>query len=216
MYAYPQHLSDAVLEVLASDARFCRYLDLPLQHISDAMLAAMGRGMTRAQTVALLDRLPEKLPGVALRTSFIVGYPGETARDFAELLAFVREGRFTHAGVFLYSHEPRTPAARLRDDVPPAEKIRRRDALLQAQRAVSRQHQQARVGQTLQVLVDGPVERGAKVPAGARAIARSRQEAPEVDGVIFLRGAGTQRLVPGTFLDARIVRGLDYDAIAEI
>ncbi|MCX6996824.1 MAG: 30S ribosomal protein S12 methylthiotransferase RimO [Kiritimatiellaeota bacterium] len=216
LYAYPRHLSDAVLDVLASDERFCPYLDLPLQHISDAMLAAMGRGMTRAQTVALLDRLPRKLPGVTLRTSFIVGYPGETERDFAELLDFVREGCFTHAGVFIYSHEPRTPAARLKDDVPPAEKIRRRDTLLQAQRAVSRQHQRARVGRTLRVLVDGPVERGAKVPAGARAIARSRHEAPEVDGVIYLRGAGAQRLAPGTFLDARIVRGLDYDAVAEI
>ena len=216
LYAYPLHLSAAVLDVLASDERFCRYLDLPLQHISDTMLAAMGRGMTRSQTVALLDRLPRKLPGVALRTSFIVGYPGERERDFAELLDFVREGRFTHAGVFLYSHEPRTPAARLQDNVPLAEKIRRRDVLLAAQRTVSRQHQQARVGCTVRVLVDGPLERGVRVPAGARVIARSRHEAPEVDGVIFLRGAGAQRLAPGTFLDARVVRGLDYDAVAEI
>jgi len=216
MYAYPLHLGDSVLEALASDPRFCPYLDLPLQHISDAMLAAMGRGMTKAMTLALLDRIPQKLPSVSLRTSFIVGYPGETDRDFEELLALVREGRFAHAGVFLYSHEPKTAAARLADDVPLAVKSARRDALMQAQLEMSRCRQQARVGQTIRILVDGPAEHGASVPRGVRAIARSQHEAPEVDGVILLRGAAAARLEPGAFAAARVVQGLDYDVVAEV
>ncbi len=216
MYAYPLHLTDAVLAVLASDPRFCRYLDLPLQHISDAMLAGMGRGMTKAATLALLDRLPQQLPGLALRTSFIVGYPGETEQDFEELLAFVREGRFTHAGVFLYSHEAKTPAAKLDDDLPLEVKQARRDALMAAQLEVSRRHQAARVGKKLQVLVDEPVERGAKAPKGVRAIARSQYEAPEVDGVVMLRGAAAARLQLGAFATARVVESLDYDVIAEL
>ena len=215
MYAYPLHLTDAVLEALASDQRFCHYLDLPLQHISDAMLAAMGRGMTKTATLALLARLPEKLPDLALRTSFIVGYPGETEKDFEELLAFVHEGRFTHAGVFLYSHEAKTPAAKLDDNLPLAVKQARHDALMAAQREVSHRRQSARVGQNISVLVDAPVERGARVPKGVRAIARSQHEAPEVDGVVLLRNPAAARLAPGTFITARIVQGLDYDVIAE-
>jgi ribosomal protein S12 methylthiotransferase len=216
MYAYPLHLTDAVLDALASDPRFCPYLDLPLQHISDAMLAAMGRGMTKSDTLALLDRLPHKLPSLALRTSFIVGYPGETEKDFEELLAFVREGRFTHAGVFLYSHEAKTPAAKLDDNLPLAVKQARRDALMAAQLDVSRRRQAARVGQKLSVLVDEPIERGAKVPKGVRALARSQFEAPEVDGVVLLRGAAAAKLQPGTFANAHIVQALDYDVIAEL
>ncbi len=216
MYAYPLHLTDAMLATLASDSRFCPYLDLPLQHISDAMLAAMGRGMTKADTLALLDRLPQKLPNLALRTSFIVGYPGETEQDFAELLAFVREGRFTHAGVFLYSHEAKTPAAQLADDLPLAVKQARRDALMAAQLEVSRRRQAARVGREISVLVEAPVERGAKVPKGVRALARSQYEAPEVDGVVMLRGSAAARLAPGTFARAQIVQALDYDVIAAL
>jgi ribosomal protein S12 methylthiotransferase len=216
MYAYPLHLTDAALDVLASDPRFCPYLDLPLQHISDAMLAAMGRNMTKAATLALLDRLPQKLPGLALRTSFIVGYPGETEQDFEELLAFVREGRFTHAGVFLYSHEAKTPAAQLPDDLPLPVKQARRDALMAAQLEVSRRRQAARIGTRFQVLVDLPVERGARVPPDVRALARSQHEAPDVDGVVLLRGAAAARLQPGTFVAARVVESLDYDVIAEL
>ena len=216
MYAYPLHLTDAVLDALASDPRFCPYLDLPLQHISDAMLSAMGRGMTKAATLALLDRLPKKLPTLALRTSFIVGYPGETEKDFEELLAFVRAGRFTHAGVFLYSHEAKTPAAKLDDKLPLEVKAARRDALMAAQLAVSQKRQAARVGQKISVLVDEPVERGAKVPKGVRAIARSQHEAPEVDGVVMLRGPAAARLQPGAFTPARVVASLDYDVIAEV
>jgi len=215
MYAYPKHLSAAVLDVLSGEERFCPYIDLPLQHVSDLVLRAMGRGITRAQTVELLDLVARKLPGGAIRTAFIVGFPGETEAQYRELLDFVKEGRFAHAGVFLYSHEPLTPAARLADSLPLAEKMARREALMLAQRAVSRRRLQGRIGEKIEVLVDGPLERGASPVAGARAIARSRLEAPEVDGVVYLQGRGAAKLAPGTFEQVEILRAMDYDLVAK-
>lgn len=216
MYAYPKHLSGDVLDVLAGDERFCPYIDLPLQHIADPILRAMGRGITKRQTVELLDLIARKLPGGAIRTAFIVGYPGETEAHFQELLAFVKEGRFTHAGAFLYSHEPLTPAGKLPDAIPLAEKEARRDALMLAQRDVSRRRLAARVGQTIEVMVDVALARSAAPVTGARAIGRSQLEAPEVDGVVYLKGRETSRLTPGEFVQARVIRAMDYDLVASV
>ena len=211
MYAFPRFLTDETIDLLARDGRFCPYLDMPLQHISDRLLSVMGRGMGQRDTLALLDRIREKMPHGALRTTFIVGYPGETDAEFAELLRFVEEGRFSHVGAFLYSAEPKTPAARLADDVPLAEKQRRRDALMKAQLAVSRRRLRALAGREVEVMVDGPVPSGTAAPAGAAAIARTRHEAPEVDGVVFLSGRGVKKLDPGSVVPARVTAGLDYD-----
>jgi len=225
MYAYPKHLSAKVLDVLASDERFCPYIDLPLQHISDPILRAMGRGITKAETVKLLDLVARKLPGGAIRTAFIAGFPGETLAQFQELLDFVKEGRFAHAGVFIYSHEPLTPSSRLADALPLAEKTARREALMLAQRDVSRRRLHERVGQKIEVLVDETVAPPSRrhaggtpaLPvAGARAIARSQLEAPEVDGVVYLQGRGAAKLAPGTFKRVEIVRALDYDVVAKV
>ena len=213
MYAFPRFLTDEVLEVLASDPRFCPYIDMPLQHINDRLLAEMGRGMGRRETIALLDRIVAKLKGGAIRTTFIVGYPGETDAEFQELVEFVREGRFSHVGVFMYSKEPRTPAARLEDSVPLAVKQQRREALMKAQLAVSRRRLRALLGARLEVMVDGPVPPGAAYPKGTHALGRTRNEAPEVDGHVFLRGRGTARLEPGTVVQARVVDTLDYDYV---
>ncbi len=216
MYAYPRHLSDAVLDTLHSDPRFCPYIDLPLQHISDRMLAAMGRGMGRAATERLLERIAARLPGAAIRTTFIVGYPGETEADFEELCAFVDSGHFTHAGVFTYSAEAGTPAAKQADDVKPAEKERRRRELMRIQLRVARRRNRARVGERVTVLVDARVRaRGRGVPPGVSAVGRSQLEAPEVDGVIYIRGAPRMVLRPGMRLDATIVGARDYDLIAQ-
>lgn len=216
MYAFPRFLTGEMLETMASDPRMCPYIDMPLQHISDPMLAAMGRGMLKRETVALLDLIRERLPGGALRTTFIVGYPGETEEQFEELLSFVREGRFSHVGVFLYSHEPRTPSARLPDEVPLAEKKRRRDALMEAQLEVSRKRLRGMVGRTMEVMVDGPPGPGVSVPQGATVLGRSQLEASEVDGVIFLKGRGAGRLEPGSRCLARMEQSLDYDLVARV
>lgn len=216
MYAFPRFLTDEMLDVLASDPRFCPYIDMPLQHIADRMLIDMGRGMGRRDTVDLLDRIAAKLPGGAIRTTFIVGHPGETDAQFEELLAFVREGRFSHVGAFLYSQEPRTPSAKLEDNVPLAVKKQRREALMLAQLEVSRRRLQAAVGRDLQVMVDGPLPAGAAHPQGTSATGRTRLEAPDVDGACFLKGRGVARLEPGSIVSARVIRALDYDVVASV
>lgn len=216
MYAYPKHLDAEMLDVLASDPRFCPYIDMPLQQISDAMLGAMGRGVTKAQTEKLLDLVAEKLPHGAIRTTFIVGFPGESEQDFAELLAFVEEGRFTHAGVFLYSTEPLTPAAKLAETVPLAEKQLRREAIMLAQRDVAKKRLKERKGTTIDVLVDGALEKDSGAPKGAKAAGHSQLEAPEVDGTVFLCGPGTRKLAPGTRVKAKVRRTLDYDLVADV
>ncbi|HMP96875.1 MAG TPA: 30S ribosomal protein S12 methylthiotransferase RimO [Kiritimatiellia bacterium] len=214
MYAFPRFLTDDMLSTLASDPRMCPYIDMPLQHIADKMLSDMGRGMLKKETIALLDRIRDVWPHGAIRTTFIVGYPGETEAHFEELLAFVREGRFSHVGVFMYSHEPKTPSARLADNVPLIEKKRRRDAIMAAQLEVSRERLRRLVGQTFPVMVDGPPGPGMAIPRGVHALARSQREASEVDGVIFLRGRAAARLEPGTIVEAAVEQSLDYDLIA--
>lgn len=205
MYACPQHLSCEVLEIMASDSRFCPYIDMPLQHISDSMLSAMGRRMTKFQTLEKLDLIQKTLPGCAIRTAFIVGHPGETEEDFNELLAFVKEGRFTHAGVFCYSPEPGTRSGKLEDSVPDGVKEKRRDMLMEAQRGVSSSRCAARVGRSVEVMIDGASESGL--------IGRSQHEAPDVDGVIYL--PFIQDAVPGDRYDIEITGSSDYDLFSE-
>jgi ribosomal protein S12 methylthiotransferase len=204
MYVCPQHLTRDVLEVLASDERFCHYIDMPLQHISDSMLSVMGRQITKFQTLEKLNLIREILPDCAIRTAFITGHPGETEADFNELLEFVKEGRFTHAGVFTYSSEAGTISAKMEDSVPEAVKIERRTFLMEAQREVSAARCTARIGETVEVMIDGPGEEGL--------IGRSQFEAPEVDGVVFLPDFDA---VPGDRFDVQITGSLDYDLIAE-
>ncbi|MFA7257562.1 MAG: 30S ribosomal protein S12 methylthiotransferase RimO [Kiritimatiellales bacterium] len=204
MYACPQHLTREVLEVLASDPRFCHYIDIPLQHISDRMLAAMGRQITKFQTLEKLDLIREILPDCAIRTAFITGHPGETGEDFAELLAFVKEGRFAHAGVFTYSAEPGTLSAKMDDSVPQETKEKRRVLLMETQREVSATRCAAQVGKTLEVMIDGLGEEGL--------VGRTQYEAPEVDGVVFLPDFDA---VPGDRFDVNVTGSLDYDLIAE-
>ncbi len=249
MYACPQHLTRGVLEVLASDSRFCPYIDMPLQHISDSMLEAMGRtfparqnlltveaknieqgisnqegtipsvggvrearggsspenGSTKFQTLEKLDLIREVLPDCAIRTAFIVGHPGETDADFNELLEFVKEGRFTHAGVFTYSVEPGTLSAKMKNDIPVEVKEERRALLMEAQREASAARCALQVGKTVEVMIDGSGEEGL--------IARSQHEAPEVDGVFFL--PDFEDAVPGDRYDVEITHTFDYDFAAE-
>jgi ribosomal protein S12 methylthiotransferase len=204
MYACPQHLTRGVLEALSSDPRFCPYIDMPLQHISGRMLDAMGRQLTKIQTLEKLDLIREIIPDCAIRTAFITGHPGETEDDFNELLAFVKEGRFTHAGVFTYSTEPGTLSAKMKDRVPEAVRGERRRLLMEAQRAVSAARCAAQIGKTVEVMIDGPGEKGL--------IGRSQREAPEVDGVFFLPDFDA---VPGDHFDVRITGARDYDFIVE-
>ena len=216
MYAYPKHLSVEILKELAADPRFCRYIDLPLQHISDPVLSAMNRGFSRKDTVELLDRIEKQLPGAAIRTAFIVGFPNETENDFEELLTFVREGRFTHVGAFAYSSEPRTPAAQMDDRISPEEKINRCEQLMLAQLNVSKGRLRRRVGGVEEVLVDGTLDVKNRTIPGVRYVGRTKLEAPEVDGVILMKTEYSAQNHVGQVVHARIVDSLDYDLVAEI
>ncbi len=213
MYAYPHHLDDAILDALAADPRCCPYIDLPLQHISDPILQLMGRRPDKRGLLELLDRIHAKLPAAMLRTTFIVGFPGETEQQFDELLQFVREGRFLHLGAFTYSHEQATPAAEYEDDVPQQEKEQRLEALMQTQLEVSRKHLAAWVGHELTVMLDEPLEQPIPEIEGATWVGRAAWQAPEVDGNIFIRQCG--RHAPGDRITVRIAQSLDYDLVAE-
>jgi len=214
LYAHPARLSDEVIDLVAGAPHLCPYLDVPLQHISDPILERMGRRIGQAQTLKLLERIRSRMLHGALRTTFIVGFPGETKADFERLLHLVRDGWFTHAGVFTYSSEPGTPAADWPDDVAPGEKERRRDALMQAQREISKAKGLAQVGQTVEVMLDGVAERKGRLPHGAMAVGRTRLQAPEVDGTVLVRPPLPKPVPgPGDRVQAEIVEALDYDLV---
>ena len=156
LYLYPTTIGADVLDAMANHPEVCRYVDLPLQHAADAVLRRMKRPGTGAGYERLLDRIRTRVPGVALRTTFIVGFPGETDADIDELLAFVRRQRFDHIGVFTYSHEEGTSAHALPDDIPAEVKETRRDRVMTLQRELVADAQEARLGQRVRLLVDGP------------------------------------------------------------
>jgi ribosomal protein S12 methylthiotransferase len=209
LYLYPTTITDDTLAAMAECDKVCKYVDLPLQHASDRMLKAMKRPGSRQGYTRLLARIRATVSGVALRTTFIVGFPGETRADFEELCDFVREIGFDHVGVFTYSHEEGTTAFTLCDDVPHAEKQRRRDRLMSLQKGIVRRAQRSRVGQRTRVLIDGRAVDHDLVVRG-----RWQGQAPEIDAVVYLTDCDPAQLRPGTFVDATIVGARDYDLVA--
>jgi ribosomal protein S12 methylthiotransferase len=184
LYGYPEEVDDALLEAMAHP-RICRYLDLPFQHADPRLIRSMKRGLDGARALRLLERIRTKLPGVAVRTSLIVGFPGEGRKEFAALKRFVAAARFDHLGVFAFSPEEGTPAARLAETVSPEEKEDRREEVMELQARLSRRANAARVGQVIEVLVEGPEKGRAGFWTG-----RGRFQAPEVDGIVrFAPGA---------------------------
>ena len=207
MYAHPRHLTDEILDVMASDARVCRYLDLPLQHVSARMLKAMRRGYDRARVDQALRKVQQRLPGAALRTTFIVGHPGESDADFEELLSFVKEGHFDHMGAFVWSPEPGTVSSSMRGRVETAVAESRRDQLMAAQAKVSSARLKARKGQETTMMLERRSKTGW--------VGRTPWQAPEVDGETVLEGA-SRRARSGDFVKVKIVRTTQYDCAARI
>ena len=205
-YSYPADFPEDVLEEMAVNPKVCKYLDIPLQHISDPVLDRMHRHVDGAWTRALISRLRRQVPGVALRTTMIVGHPGETEEAFAELLDFVREARFERLGAFTYSEEEGTwGAEHLPDDVPEEMKQERLDALMEVQRGISFEYNRSRVGTELTVMVDDIVD--------GTAVCRSEYESPDVDGEILVSGAAGKVSV-GDFVRVRVTGAEDYDLSA--
>ena len=207
-YAYPAAFPEDVIEVMAREKKICKYLDIPFQHISDNMLSAMKRRHDKAEAMELIHRLRKQIPDIALRTTLLVGYPGETEQDMAELEAFVREVKFDRLGVFPYSEEEGTYSAlNLKDNVPQEEKERRAARIMQIQEEISLQNNLARVGRTMRCIVDGR--------QGDYYVARSEYDSPEVDQEILIAADG-KRLCRGRFYDVRITDAEDYDLYAEV
>jgi ribosomal protein S12 methylthiotransferase len=209
LYLYPTTIGDDVLEAMAEYAKVCKYIDLPLQHASDAVLKRMKRPGTRAVYERLLDKIRRRIPDVALRTTFIVGFPGETDADFAELQSFLDAIQFDHVGVFTYSHEEGTSAHGLRDDVPPAAKRRRQSRLMQAQKKQLARAQARRIGRHVRLLVDGPSDEHQLVLR-----ARLESQAPDIDPLVYLTDCDPAEIAAGTFIDAEIVGREGYDLLA--
>lgn len=207
-YAYPAGFPDEVIDVMASEAKICKYLDIPFQHISDAQLASMHRRHTKAEAMELIGRLRGAIPDLALRTTLLVGYPGETDADFEELLAFVREVRFERLGVFPYSEEEGTwSAENLRDDVPEEVKQRRAERIMALQNEISLDNNRRRVGRTERVIIDSR--------QGDWYVGRTQYDSPEVDQEILIP-ASERRLLRGHFYDVTVTSAADYDLYGEI
>jgi ribosomal protein S12 methylthiotransferase len=207
LYNYPNHFTDELYEVLATGSKILPYLDMPLQHINDRMLKVMNRRHTRAETESIIARLRSSIPNLVLRTTFIVGFPGETEAEFADLLAYVETARFERLGVFPYSLEPDTPAARLPNHLPDEVKAERRDRIMAAQQPVAFAFNESLVGKSLDVLIDGPAE-GSK---GDLWLGRSYADAPDVDGLVYV---ASRELEPGDLVRCAIVATEGYDLVA--
>jgi ribosomal protein S12 methylthiotransferase len=207
LYLHPSHLDGDFLRTLADSPKFCRYLDIPLQHIDDRVLVRMGRKSSRQKIEQLLDLCRSLIPGLALRTTLMTGFPGEGEEEFQSLKEFVRWQRFDHLGVFAFSPEKGTRAASLRPRVPPPLAARRRDELMRLQKRISRAKLKQRIGEEIEALVDGPFpENGAGLVVG-----RSRFQAPEVDGLTVVEGEGMK---PGDLVRARVTAASAYDLYA--
>lgn len=209
LYLYPTTVTEDVLAAMAECEKVCKYIDLPLQHASKTVLARMGRPGDSSSYARLVDRIRKRLPGVAVRTTFIVGFPGETPAEFHELCQFVRDMCFDHVGVFTYSHEEGTAAFRLPDDVPRAEKRRRRATLLRIQQRLVADTLGRRIGQRARVMIDGPTPESPLVVQG-----RLPTQAPEIDSVVYLTDSDPTEFRPGDLVDVELVAAHGYDLVA--
>jgi ribosomal protein S12 methylthiotransferase len=208
LYTHPAHFSDELIEVVASNSKVCKYLDLPLQHISDDILARMNRRVKRKEVEQLIYKLREKIPDLTLRTAFILGFPGENKNHFEELLEFAEKTRFDKLGSFPYSPEEDTPAYNFKGQVSSKVKHQRLDQLMLTQQKIAFEKNQAKIGKSLTVLIDAKSKEG-----NGYFVGRSQAEAPEVDGIILVKG---KSLKIGEFVRVKIVDYCDYDLLSEI
>ena len=209
LYLYPTTIDDATLAAMAECEKVCKYIDLPLQHASNAVLKRMKRPGTRQHYDRLLDRIRTRVPGVALRTTFIVGFPGETERDVMELCRFVEDQSFDHLGVFTYSHEEGTSAYEFKDGLSGAVKARRRQRVMSLQKRLVAKRCKSRIGQRTRVIVDGPSSDHDLVLKG-----RLSTQAPDIDASVYLTDCDPSSYRAGDFADVEIVDARAYDLIA--
>lgn len=208
LYCYPEEIYDELIETIREEKKVCHYLDLPIQHASDAVLKRMGRRTTRQELVDIVTRLRERIPDIVLRTTLITGFPGETREDHEELMSFVDEMEFDRLGVFTYSAEEDTPAASMENQIPEEIKEERRDELMELQQEISLEKGNEKIGQELLVMIEG------KVSGESAYIGRTYGDAPKVDGYIFVQTG--ELLMTGDFVKVRVTGAMEYDLIGEI
>jgi len=207
-YAYPNNFPQNVIDLIASNPKVCHYLDVPVQHISNRMLKIMNRAITKERTIELLKQIRSKVPDISLRTTILVGHPGETEEDFIELLAFINEIKFDRLGVFTYSHEDNTPSFNtMEDDVPDEIKMERADELMAEQQAISHEKNQLKIGKSFRVLIDRE--------EGAYLIGRTQYDSPEIDNEVLIEKLKGNVSI-GTFVNVKITGAEEFDLYAKI
>ena len=209
LYGYPEELTDEMIALFAEEPKLCRYLDLPVQHASDRILKAMGRKTTRAEVTALIRKLRERVPGIALRTTLMSGFPGETEEDHAENISFVKEMRFERLGVFAYSKEEGTAAAKFKNQVPKRLREKRRNEIMRLQQSIAFEKANEMPGRRLEVMVEGRVSGEENVYIG-----RTYMDAPDVDGYLFFTSQAER--LSGDFVNVKVTGAKGYDLIGEV
>lgn len=211
LYTHPEHYTDELIGVIRDEPSVCKYVDLPLQHINDRILKSMGRKTNKRDICNLISRLRKEIPGLAVRTTFIVGFPGETDKEFKELADFIKEARFERLGVFEYSREEGTPAHNFKNQISDNVKKERFDALMRLQQEISKEVNAGYMGKELEVLIDEPANR--QTGKLYNYTGRTEYDAPEVDGNCFVRTKKQHK--PGDFVKVKIVDTLEYDLVGE-
>ncbi len=209
LYTFPAHVTDELIDVMAQEEKVCKYIDIPLQHISNHLLKSMNRHITKQETISLLNKIRSRIPGGVIRTTFIVGLPGEREEDFCELQQFLQDFQFERVGVFVYSREEDTPAYHFSPQVSEQTKKKRMNILMKDQQKISREALKGFIGQRLQVLIEEQVTEEANTYLG-----RSQYDAPEVDGLVYVHSH--QDLKPGDFVPVAITDAYEYDLVGEV
>ena len=207
LYAYPETISDELIKLVKEDDKICKYFDIPIQHISDTVLKRMNRQSDGKSIRKLISKIRKEIPEVVLRTTVMVGFPGETKEDFEELYEFLKEAKFDKLGCFAYSKEDGTPAARIKEQIHPMTKKSRYNKIMSLQKEISKQNLEKRIGQQVEVLIED------KTFDGKTYIGRTYMDVPDIDGIAYLNT--NKKLQEGDFAKAKIVDVSNYDLILE-
>jgi ribosomal protein S12 methylthiotransferase len=208
LYCYPEEITDELIRVMKKEEKICNYLDLPVQHASDVILKRMGRRTTKQELIDIIEKLRREIPDIALRTTLITGFPGETVQQHEELKDFVRRMRFDRLGVFTYSPEENTPAAEMEGQIEEEVKEERRRELMELQQEIAFRHAEGMKGKTLYAMVEG------KLPDEPVYIARTYKDAPNVDGYLFIECP--YEIISGDFMKVKVTGSQEYDLVGEI
>ncbi len=207
-YAFPSGFPMEALDVMKKKSNICNYLDMPLQHISDNMLKSMRRGITKQKTIDVVNQIRDKIPGIAIRTTLIAGYPGETQKDHEEMLQWVQDTKFDRLGIFTYSHEENTHAFKLKDDVAEKVKNQRADAVMAVQQEISFNLNQKKIGKEFKVLFDRK--------EGGYFVGRTEFDSPDVDNEVLVKATDNNFARLGDFANVKITSATDFDLYGEI